>query len=429
MWMAQAISTTGDWLIVGLVIDLASKLSRGSSSAVGGLMSVKILPALILGGLIGVLVDRYDRRRAMIVSDLARAALVLALLFVRDLWQVYVLVFLGEAFALVFIPAKNATVPNIVSEDELAEANSLTYTTDQVAMFLGLNFGAAFLVAFDALMGRLNVESIPVLGPYAPMLIGAHAGLTLDAISFTVSALLIAGVAISRPAERHREPLSLFLIGRDVVEGLRFLKGNPALRSTMLGVAAATLGIGTVYTAGFAVSSDTLGYESGAAGFTALIGVFALGMLVGALLSGTVGRRFGYRNALIGGLGVFGVGLIGFALAPNRLFAVVAAVVSGVGMAILYVNGWTYLQREAHDGIRGRVFVTFETLLRVSLLVSLTLSGAAVDVLRNLMGRARLGIGAISGPTATLLFGAAIILVSAVAMAVAGRGRSIGEQA
>lgn len=415
LWVSQAISTTGDWLIVGLVIDLAAKLSGGSSSAVGALMSFRIIPALVLGAVIGVLVDRFQRRGVMIVSDLARAGLVLALAFAGELWQIYLLVFLTETFSLMFVPARNAMIPSVVGPDSLAEANSLSYTTDQVTMFLGLNFGAAFLLVFEGIVARAKLGSVPVLGPYFADFLGAQAGLTLDAISFLLSGLLI-WLIKAPPSQVRYGAVTPALIGRDVKEGFAFLKENRSLRSTMFAVSVAALGIGTVYTAGYAYTADVLGYGKGGAGFTMMIGVFAFGMLVGAVISAPVGKAVGHSGALTYGLLAFGLGLFGFALAESRLLAGVLTVFCGAGMAVLYVNGWTYLQESVDDRVRGRVFVTMEMLMRVSLLVSLTASGALADALRALLGRANLDTAFFNGPRLTLLAGAVVILAAALLM-------------
>lgn len=420
LWISQAISNTGDWLVVGLVLELVGKFSGNSASAAGAVMSVKILPALLLGAVIGVLVDRFDRKRVMIVSDVARAVLVLLLVFARHLWQVYALVFLSETFALLFIPARNATTPNVVDRSSLAEANSLSYTTDQVTMFLGLVSGSTLLLLFNTLAGKLGVSSIPILGPYVGKYLGAQAGLTLDALSFVASAALIWGIHVRRCETRY-EPLTPSLVGRDVVEGLRFLREDVSLRSTMLGVAAATLGIGTIYTAGMPYSSDVLNLGKGAAGFMAMVAVFAGGMLVGAFLAAPVGRKYGHRKALTWGLGAFGFALFLFALTSSRILAAAVMVPAGAAMAILYVNGWTYMQESAEDSIRGRVFVTFETLLRVSLLVSLMASGFVADFLRRLLSKAHINTVFLSGPRVTLLGGALIVMVAAVATGLASR--------
>lgn len=412
LWYSQAISVTGDWLIVGLVINLVSQLSHQSSTAVAALVSVRILPALLFGAVIGVLVDRYDRKRTMIVADLARSALVASVIFVRELWYIYLVVFMTEMFSLLFVPAKNATIPNIVREDQLAEANSLSYTTDQVFMFLGLTAGAVIVEAFDTLVAALHLGRIPVLGPFLPRFFGAQAGLTLDALSFLLSAVLIATIHVHR-SERHVEPLSFRLVGTDVVEGLRFLREQKSLRSIMSAVAVATLGIGTLFAAGLRYTSDVLHYGQGAAGFVALFAAFALGMFLGALMVGRIGGRFGWARTLAGGLSLFGIALLLFALTSTGRVAALIAVFAGAAMAALYVAGWTYMQGAVRDELRGRVFVTLEMLVRVSLLVSVTASSAFADFLRGLLARAHLNFVFLNGPRVTLLLGALVVIGAA----------------
>ncbi len=127
LWFGQLLSLVGDWvLLVALpfyVYDLT-----GSALLTGVMWMVESLPRLLLGSLAGVFVDRWDRRRTMIVADLTRALILLPLLLVHShewLWVIYVVAFLESVISQFFAPAKGAIIPRLVSEKDLMAANSL----------------------------------------------------------------------------------------------------------------------------------------------------------------------------------------------------------------------------------------------------------------------------------------------------------------
>jgi dTMP kinase len=107
LWYAQFVSGIGDWLVIGFLIPLVTKLSGGSSFAVAGILIAKIIPALILSSLTGVLVDRFDRRRVMITADVVRAMLTIVLVVTNSVWVIYAVVLMMETASLFFWPARN----------------------------------------------------------------------------------------------------------------------------------------------------------------------------------------------------------------------------------------------------------------------------------------------------------------------------------
>ena len=126
LWMAQVVSSLGDWIGLVAVVALAARVSGGSEAAIGLVMGARMLPGFFLAPVGGVLVDRWDRRRTMIVCDLGRAAIVATLPFVDTLFGLFLASFLLEILTLLWSPAKDASVPNLVPADKLAAANSLS---------------------------------------------------------------------------------------------------------------------------------------------------------------------------------------------------------------------------------------------------------------------------------------------------------------
>jgi MFS family permease len=272
LWVAQTISGIGDWLVVGLLIPLVTNISNGSSMAVAGIMIAKIIPSLLLGGLLGVAVDRFDRRKLMIACDLINGVLCLGLLFmysvppVAALTLIYSITFLMEICNLLVVPAKNALIPALVDERDLAAANGLSYTTQQASMLIGLLGSSAIVATFVAVVRGLVAAEVPLFSaalqtaPYFGILTGPLAGVALDSISFLFSALLIWRMRAHSKAELEGSGgFNLRLFGREVLESFTVLKERRELRGLLVSIGFAILGGGAVVSVGLVYVNDLVG--------------------------------------------------------------------------------------------------------------------------------------------------------------------------
>src|SRR2546430_10095879 len=152
LYIGQTISQLGDWFnavaVYALLLDLT-----GSATAVAWMMIVQFLPVAIVGPIAGVVVDRVDRRRLMITSDVLRGCLILGLLLVRradHVWIAYVVMALTVAASAFFEPARTATIPNITSDEELLPANALAAATWSAMLALGASLGGVVTAATRA---------------------------------------------------------------------------------------------------------------------------------------------------------------------------------------------------------------------------------------------------------------------------------------
>src|SRR5215467_10594310 len=126
LWIAQVVSSLGDWIGLIAILAIAARVSNNSGAAVSLVMTTRVLPGFLLGTVGGVIIDRFDRRKVMVLCDIGRAGLLVALLFVDSLGGL-LLISLGlEMLTLLWGPAQAATVPNIVDEEHLSSANSLS---------------------------------------------------------------------------------------------------------------------------------------------------------------------------------------------------------------------------------------------------------------------------------------------------------------
>ena len=435
LWFSQFVSGLGDWLVIGLLIPLVTTLSGGSSFAVAGIMIAKILPSLFLSSFVGVFVDHFDRRKLMIACDVTRALLALGLLFTNSLALIYLIVLLMEIASLFFTPAKNALIPRLVSEEEVTIANGLSYTTQQASMLIGLTLSGAILAGFEAIVRWVLASGFPfvdqLVGPLAPALLGPRAGVSLDTMTFLISAAFILSIKVkARPSGNGK--LELSLIGKDAIESFRFLGAHKELRGFLVTIGTAILGGGAIITVGLVHVQQNL---SGGVPFldkvkmlekliaapqTFMLVFIALGMVVGALLVPRLAERLPLQALFLGGVIAFGVGMFIFSLSTAYWMAAVFAVVAGFSIAALTVSGNTYVVETTEDSIRGRVFTAMESVIRVALLLSMVVIAPAGDLaakaVRWFVERQGMQPSDVwlSGSRLTLLFASLLVIGAAV---------------
>jgi tartrate/fumarate subfamily iron-sulfur-dependent hydro-lyase beta chain len=435
LWVSQFVSGVGDWLVIGLLIPLVTTLSGGSAFAVAGIMIAKILPALVLSSVVGVLVDRFDRRKLMIVTDVVRALLALGLLFTNSLALIYGVVFIMEAASLVFMPAKNALIPHLVSQDELTTANGLSYTTQQASMLIGLTMSGALLAAFEAVVRWVLHSGFPLVGllvgPFAPALLGPRAGVIMNSLSFVFSAVVVSTIKVtSHP--RHEGKLSLSLLGKDAMDSFRFLGHHHQLRGLLVTIGLALLGGGAIVSVGVVYVQQNL---TGGVPFldqvevlqsliaapqTFMLVFLALGMVLGALIVPRLATRVSLQLLFLGGVGTFGGSMLVFASVGVYWAAAVFALVAGFCIACITVAGNTYVARVVSDDVRGRVFTALESVIRVSLLLSMVVIAPIGDIASRTVKAVAVSRGiapgdiSLTGSRITLLLTSLIVIGAAV---------------
>ncbi len=152
VWSAGLISLTGDWML-WIAVPVHVYAVTGSTIATGVAFAARVIPQLALGSVAGVFVDRWDRKRIMVAANLARAAIIVPLLFVGSpdtLWIVYAAIAIETSIGLLFGPAENALLPRLVGEKRLLEANSLNSLNNNLARLVGPALGG-LVVGFTGL--------------------------------------------------------------------------------------------------------------------------------------------------------------------------------------------------------------------------------------------------------------------------------------
>lgn len=391
LWLGQTISTFGDSLTNLTLVILVNTVS-GSTAAIAALTMLIALPQIVFGLLAGVYVDRWDRRRIMLVSDAVRALLVLGLIAVHDagqLWLVYVLAFAQAAVGTFFAPARMAFTRTLLPPQGLMAANSLMQTS---AVLAG--------VAGAALSGVL----VGVTGTY-----GLAFG--IDSVTFILSFLLIAWIRL--PAAQTsgtpvpEVPPGVRQIWRELVDGLRVIVQTRVLAGVLVVSAVIMLGVGAVNVLFVPFLSNVLQVPT--LWFGAVEASQVLGMIIGGTMAAVIMTRF--KPTRVIALGAIGLGaMVGaLSLASNVGHVVLILFIVGLLVAPLQAAASTLMQTSVPLTLLGRAASSLNTLVTTSSLISMAFAGAFGDVIgiRNvfLIGGALAILGGLAG--ARLFAGAA----------------------
>jgi dTMP kinase len=351
--IAQTVSSFGDW--VGFVAVTALVASKGGGYAVAGVMVARLLPAILFGPLAGALVDRFDRKTLMIGSDIARGALYVVMPFLGPLWAIYLISFVIECFSLLWTPSRDASLPNLVPRRQLGNATSLGLVTTYGTLPLG-GLVFAFLSGGSDLLPWLQDNPTSL-------------ALWLDGATFAVSASLVSRIRITSPAPARVGKFELSRVGRDIVDGLKFLRESTLASAMTLGIVSAFSAVGAVLALG-PIFARTLG--AGNPGWGILVTSFGIGMGIGMASSNKVvefvEREFVFVWSIIAAAAMLFV----LALIPGIELAAVITVVLGAFCGSAWVSGYVLLQENVTDEFRGRTFGSLTVLSRLGLFLSLT---------------------------------------------------------
>src|SRR5262245_19068060 len=274
LWVAQVISSLGDWVGLVAILALAARVSQ-SGTAVGLVMTARMLPGFLLAPIGGALVDRWNRKIVMVTCDIGRAGLLALIPFFDNLLGLVLLSFLLEVLTLLWSPAKEASVPNIVRDPEqLASANSLSlvaaYGTFPLGaiLFASLAGVAKWLGDFTALhgFGFDDKESLAIW---------------FCALTKLVSAGLIAGLVLPPARNSGGTRPDVAQTFRDIVDGLKYIRSHALVRGVMIGLAFGLIGGGSIIPLGPVLADSVLGGGSGTFGL--LMTALGIGAAIGVI--------------------------------------------------------------------------------------------------------------------------------------------------
>jgi dTMP kinase len=362
LWTAQGISGIGDWVIVGVLLDAVNR--SGGVTGLFWLMTFRFLPAFLFGLVAGVVVDRLERKTIMIFCEISRATLVVALAFSNSLVPICGLVFGIECFTLLFGPARDSSIPDLVKPDEVMTANSMMSTSTYLTMALGTMIATVILG-----LAALIYKTLPFISRITTQANFQHQfAFIVDAFTFIISAMLIFTIAFPRRREGKSE-ISFGNIWSDLKDGLRFMRTNQLTRSILGVMIIGFIGGGSIYILGAPFAQQVL--HAVGAKFTLILTVLLSGVVLGAALapwaSRVVPKEKWFGRAVIG----FGMVLIVFSLIDVYVISMVVIFIGGTLLGYLLVTAYTMLHQNLEEEIRGRVFAAMQTIMRTCLLASM----------------------------------------------------------
>jgi dTMP kinase len=353
---AMTVSSLGDWVGFVAVTSLVANLSgvKTAGFAVGGVMTARMLPAILFGPFAGAFVDRFDRKKIMILADVSRGVLYGTMAFVHQLWIIFLLSFVIECFSLLWTPARDASLPNLVPRRQLANANSIGLVSTYATLPLG---GAVFAV-LALIAGAIGLARPETLA------------LMLDAGTFAFSAAMVSGVPLKASTSRGSGRFDLSRIWRDVLDGLRFLREDSIASAMTAGIVIAFAAVGAVLALGPIFVNTTL--HAKAEGWGVVVVAFGIGMAIGMAGSNQVTKFIERDLVFTRSLLSAAAALFLLAAMPSFALAAVVTVWLGLFCGLAWVSGYTLLQENVEDEYRGRTFASLTVLSRLGLFASLT---------------------------------------------------------
>lgn len=284
LWLGQLLSSFGDTLHYVALVVLVYDLS-GRGPAVAGLVAAEAAPVLLLGPVAGVVIDRFSRKRVLIVSDLLRAALALSLVWPQGVEHACVVAAGLAAGNTFFTPAVQAIIPSLITEQQRLAANSVSWSTGRLVQILA-SAAAGGLIA----------------------LVGTDAAFVVNAASFAASAALIARLRIPAHAGHPGAPTARGVVGylEDARAGLSCAFGDRFVSRLLLVQALASLATGATGAMLVALRERHLGMPP--AGFAWLIGAIGAGALVGPIIPNALARDYRDARWLFGPYVLRGIG-------------------------------------------------------------------------------------------------------------------------
>ena len=338
----QFISNVGN-SITDFALPLLIYQSTGSELGLGLAFAIRMVPYLLFGLPIGAWVDRLDRKKLMVASDVLNAALllpipILGLAGLLPTWLIFVFLFASSSLAIVFDTGQFAAIYSLVDEDQLVRANGRLRAGYQITSVVGA----------------------PIVGALVWLGVRLEAVVLLDAATFVVSAVVLLSVRRSFNPPAEDEPTPIASILSDIREGLRFVLGNPLVRATLAMSAVINLTTTVVPATIIAFGTERLGASEFELSMLTAFG--AVGAIVLALSGAPLRDRFSFSTVTILSMVAAGILVVGLSLTTSVWLALPLWGIA-FGMTILFNVCLSSLwQQITPPRMMGRMMATAQVL-------------------------------------------------------------------
>jgi MFS family permease len=357
LWLGQIVSDFGDSVTIVTLLILVNRLT-GSTAAMAAMSIVLAIPQVTLGMVAGVYVDRLDRKRIMILSDLLRAIFVLGFIFVTSvdmLWLVYGIGLIQASVGVFFTPARSALIPTLVPREQLLAANSLSQTSRVIAGVVGVSAAGLLIGTFDV---------------FWPLFI-------VDSLTFFTSLALIS--FITTPRHIHEAVGSVRVIFGDLMSGVTVILNTRILAGTLVGAGITMLGMGAVNVLLIPFTLNELHVTESWLG--ALEFAQTLSMILAGALMAVLAARVKPPHILSIGMVILGVLTGLFAIAFNVWH--ILFILFGIGWLVtpIHASIATLMQTNTPDALRGRAGAALSMMAATTNVLSMGFAGLFGDII------------------------------------------------
>jgi len=370
IWWSGTLSSFGDWATLFASVALASYLgSEGGNSELTAVIPIvaRIIPAL-MSSFAGILADRFNKKNVMIICDLSRMVIVLGLFFTTTLIQLFLINFLSEIFSLIRQPSRESVVPEVVDNEYLVKANSL-FT---VGTYASLPLAS---LAFGLISDNSLIEGIVSYGN------GWNGSVifVIDSVTFLISSFLLLYLKTDSPNKNIEKQSNVL---GDLKEGLNYFLSVQELRTVTTSISLSLVGAGALFVLGNTYLTESLKFTQSSFGF--MIASFGFGIIFTMVILSYFVTSFSRIPFFIGiSMVITGLSLL-FAFNSSEFSTILFFIfISGIGSGSVYLLTISYLQSTTDKNLRGRVFGNFYTIGRLSILLSLFISGFAANFINQ----------------------------------------------
>jgi dTMP kinase len=379
LWGVTYLLSVADWLSLFALSSLANKLIAGyfaQSFAFSAVVLTQLLPGLLFAPLGGVLADKFDRRRVMVTVDLIRCGLFLSIALVGTWWWLLAANFLIGSTAMMWIPAKDSAIPNLLRRKYQVE------TANQLGLVM--TYGVAVVSAaglFSVVTGlgstlRLWEDAGAQLG-VAKVIVVINGMLYLAAAAIVATRIPeLSGRAHIQHSRRAENEPSWFTMFSD---GVRFARKTPLIRGLMYGLIGAFAAGGAVIGTAQRYATSLLGGDST---FSMLFVALFVGLGVGMATAPRMARRVAHNRLFGVAIVSAGVALVLVAVSPHLAVSLITVALVGCCAGVAFLTGITIIGSQVEDSIRGRINALYQSLMKVVLFFSALAVPALVGLVR-----------------------------------------------
>ncbi|WP_180955181.1 MFS transporter [Peribacillus deserti] len=357
---SQVVSSLGDWLDILALMALVSINWQASPMEMTYLMLCFSVPMIVFGPFAGVLADKYDRKKLMIISDIVRAIMVFGVVFAPSLWTVYILLFIKSSFSALFFPSKNGKIKEIVSEEHMQQAVSLSSMIDNGSKIIG-----------------------PMISGLVVASVGVKPAFYIDAATFLISAVLLLGMNSSN-IEKVKENKNVKKAGmfKEMKAGFAFIKTMPAVLFGLLILSSALLVLQIADTQIMILLREIpgepvnlVGYAMSASG----AGMFVMSAYLGKKEISSVNGYLAFGAIGVGAAFASIVFLVNLPIITLNIVMPAVFFLAGFAAASVFIPFNVMAQKNTPVHMSGRTFGTINSVATAASIIGMILGGVLVE--------------------------------------------------